>query len=130
MSPSGNEPEDRWLAVAAETLYIANLLVLPGLAFVALLVLKARCQPTASPLARCHLRQAVSASLWSGALLLIANAAIIMLGGYRQPATWVIAILYFTVFHSTLVLLGIIGLAKALSGKPFVFPVVGYRCDD
>lgn len=129
MSPSDNEP-GLSLAISAEVLYLANLLLLPGLAFIALLALWVRHRHTAPLLARCHLLQAVAASLWAGGLLVIANAAIILLGGYQQPSTWVVVILYFTMFHSTFVLLGVLGLAKAMAGKAFVFPLIGRRCDD
>jgi len=127
LSPSDNE---QTIAVTAEVLYLANLLLLPGLAFLALLALWVVHRRTAAPLARCHLRQAVSASLWAGGLLIVANALIILLGGYHQPSTWVVAILYFTIFHSTLVLLGVLGLARAMAGQIFVFPLIGRRCDD
>jgi hypothetical protein len=129
VSPSDNEPGQS-LAVTAEVLYLANLLLLPGIAFFALLALWARHRHDASPLARCHLRQTLAASLWAGGLLVVANAAIILLGGYRQPSTWIIVILYFTMFHSTFVLLGVLGLAKAMAGKPCVYPLIGWRCDD
>ncbi|MCK7496926.1 MAG: hypothetical protein MZW92_43080 [Comamonadaceae bacterium] len=36
----------------------------------------------APPLARCHLEQTCAASLWAGALLVIANVAVIALGGF------------------------------------------------
>lgn len=134
MSPSDNEsaslPAGQTLAVTAEVLYLANLLLLPGLAFLALLVIWAKRRHSAPALARCHLRQTLTASLWAGALLVIANAAIILLGGYHQPSTWVVAILYFTIFHSTLVLLGVLGLARAMAGQAYVFPLIGRRCDD
>lgn len=129
MSASDNEP-GQTLAVTAEALYLANLLLLPGLAFLILFALLHKHRHTASPLALCHLRQTIAASIWAGILLVIANVAIILLGGYHQPGTWVIAILYFTMFHSTFVLLGVLGLAKAMAGKVFVFPLIGRRCDD
>lgn len=134
MSPLDNDPgqheSGQTLAVTAEVLYLANLLLLPGLAFLALLGLWARHRRDAASLARCHLRQTITASLWAGMLLVIANAAIILLGGYHQASTWVIVILYFTIFHSTLVLLGVLGLAKAMAGQPYVFPLIGRHCDD
>ncbi len=133
MSPSGNEPKaappGQDIAVMAEMLYLANLLLLPGLAFLALLLLWARHRHTAPPLARCHLRQTLGGSLWAGALLVLANGAIILLGGYDRPATWVVTILYFTLFHSSFVLLGVLGLARALAGQPYRFPLVGRPCD-
>ena len=72
-----------------------------------------------------HLRQTVSASLWAGALLIFANLLIVALGGYQAAWTWVIVILYFTTAHTTLVLLGILGLARALAGQAYRYPLVG-----
>ena len=118
------------IAVGAEALYLANLLLLPGLAFLALLALWFAHRRDAPPLGRCHLRQTLSASLWAGAILVLANALILALGGYQQPATWIVVILYFTICHSTLVLFGIFGLARAMAGKLYVYPLIGRPCND
>jgi len=112
------------LAVAAEGLYLANLLLLPGLAFVVLALLFLRCRG-APALALAHLEQAFAASLWAGVLLVVVNALILLLGGYKGAQTWVLLIVYFTVCHSSLVVLGIVGLAKALAGQCWRFPLVG-----
>lgn len=117
------------LAVWAEVLYLANLLIAPGLAFAALLWLHFKRRADTPALAVCHLRQTVSASIWAGALLVIVNAAILLLGGYAAPKTWMILILYFTTCHSTLVLLGVLGLAKAMAGQKYVFPLLGRPCE-
>jgi len=134
LSPSDSEPAGsqpgQTLAVSAELLYIANLLLLPGVAFLILLWLWRKHRLDAPLLARCHLKQTIAASIWAGALLVLANGAIILLGGYHQPSTWVIAIIYFTVFHSTFVLLGVLGLAQAMAGKSYVYPLIGRRCDE
>lgn len=116
-------------AIWAEVLYLSNLLIAPGLAFAALLWLYFKRSADMPALARCHLRQAISASIWAGALLVIANFAIILLGGYAAPKTWVIVIIYFTTCHSTLVLLGVLGLAKAMAGQKYVYPLVGRPCE-
>lgn len=118
------------LAVAAESLYLANLLIAPGLAFVILAWLYFKRTRSASPLARCHLRQTVSASLWAAALLIVANAVIIVLGGYDAPYTWVVVVLYFTCCHSALVLFGALGLAKAMAGRPYRYPLIGRPCPE
>ncbi|MCB1767818.1 MAG: hypothetical protein KDJ22_17480 [Candidatus Competibacteraceae bacterium] len=125
--PPGDDtpPPGQGLAVAAESLYLINLLLLPGLGFLLLLWLFFRHRDSAPPLARVHLRQTVSASLWAGALLILANLAIVVLGGYQAAWTWIIVILYFTTVHATLVLLGILGLARALAGQPCRYPLVG-----
>ena len=125
--PPGDDttPPGQGLAVAAESLYLINLLLLPGLGFLLLLGLYFRCRSSASPLALVHLRQTVSASLWAGALLIVANLLIIALGGYDSGWTWVVVILYFTTAHTTLIVLGIVGLARALAGQAFRYPLVG-----
>ncbi len=118
-------PLGQSLALAAESLYLINLLVLPGLGFLALLWLYFRRRANAAPLAQIHLRQTVSASLWAGVLLVLVNLLIIILGGYDAAWTWVIVILYFTTVHTSLVILGILGLARALAGQPYRYPLVG-----
>ena len=95
--------------------------------FLVLLVLWWRQRGQAPELARGHLRQTVAASLWAGVLLVAANAAIILLGGYASAYTWIVVVLYFTTCHSTLIFCGAIGLSRALAGKPFRFPLIGPR---
>jgi len=53
------------------------------------------------------------------------NALILVLGGYQGVHTWVVIIIYFIVCHSTLVLFGVVGLAKAMAGRCWRFPLVG-----
>jgi uncharacterized Tic20 family protein len=113
------------LAVAAEVLYLVNLLLLPGIAFIALVLVYFRSIKQAPALAVCHLRQTLSASLWAGGLLLVANISILLLGGYRSPDTWMVIIIYFTTCHASLVLLGVMGLAKAMAGQCYRYPLVG-----
>ncbi len=113
------------LAVAAESLYLANLLLLPGLAFLGLAWLHRKAGPDTPRLAAAHLTQTFSASLWAGALLVAVNGMILLLGGYRGAHTWVLVILYFTICHATLVLLGVVGLAKAMAGQCWRYPLVG-----
>lgn len=117
------------LAVTAEVLYLVNLLLAPGLGFAILLRLYFRHRATAPQLAVCHLQQTVVASIWAGILLVVANLAILLLGGYTSANTWIVVILYFTTCHSTLVLLGVLGLSKAMAGQPYTFPLIGRKCD-
>lgn len=126
MPPSDAELPGQGLAVAAEALFLANLLAAPGLAFLLIAWLWRR-HGDAPPLARCHLAQTFYVSLWGGLLLVVACAAILALGGLAWEWTWVAVILYFTCIHSTLVLFGILGLAKAMAGKPYVYPLIGPR---
>jgi 4-hydroxybenzoate polyprenyltransferase len=118
------------LAVVAEALYLANLLVLPGLAFAVLLVLYLQRVRQAPPLAACHLRQTFVASLWAGVVLVVINGLIIVFGGGDSPITWLLVIIYFTTVHASLVLLGTLGLARAMAGKHFHFPLIGPACPE
>lgn len=122
-------PPGTALAITAETLYLVNLMLVPGIAFAVLAVLYLQRIDTAAPLARCHLRQTMAGSLWAGVLLVLVNLVILALGGYQAPGTWVVLVLYFVSCHAGLVLLGVLGLAKAMAGQPYRYPLLGRACD-
>ena len=103
------------LAVTAEILYLVNLLIIPGLGFVLLLWLYLRKHKQASALSLNHLQQTVSASLWGGMLIVVIFGLILFLGGIDGPYTWMIAIIYFTIAHSSFIILGMIGLTTRRS---------------
>lgn len=120
------------LAVLAESLYVINLLLLPFLAFIALALLFVKKHATAPPLARSHLEQTVTASI-AIAIMFAACAGIIMLlrsRGLEDVNVWIIVVIVFTIIHATMVLLGVLGLAKAMAGKCWRYPVVGRRLPD
>lgn len=129
MPPSAAE-SGRHLAIAAECLYLANLTVAPVLGFLGLLWMYRRQTPQTPAVARCHLRQAIFGSLWAGVLMIGLNAVILLLGGYRSTHVLITLVLYFFSIHSALILLGMAGLANALAGKKFIYPLIGRRCDD
>ncbi len=116
--------------MAAELLYLANLLLLPGIGMLLLFGLAMRERALQRSLPRCHLRQTIAASLWAVALLALVTLGIVFAGGVHSPYTWLIVLLYLTVCHSTLVLLGIVGLAKAMAGQRWRYPLLGVRCDE
>ncbi len=122
--PESHDRQSRSLAVIAESLYLMNLLVFPGLAFLVLTWLYFKYE-NQSELGGCHLRQTFSASIWAALLLLFVNAVIFIAGGYKAAHVWIIVVLYFIVCHSTLVILGILGLVKASAGEKFHYPVIG-----
>lgn len=130
--PAGSVPgkgDGQGLAVLAESLYLANLLLAPGLAFAVLVWLWLRHRHSAPPLARSHLRQATFVSVVAGVLIACLSGVIVSLGGWRWPWTWVAVLTYFVSIHGALVLLGIFALAKAMVGKAWRYPVVGPRGD-
>lgn len=117
------------LAVIAEALFLANLLVAPGICFAILLWLWRRNKADAPRLARQHLKQATFVSLWGGLLIVTLSALFLALGGLQWEWTWVLVILYFTCIHSTLVLCGMFALVKALAGQVWRFPLIGPAID-
>jgi hypothetical protein len=125
MPPSAELTDGAAVAVTAESLYLVNLLLAPGLGFVLLLGLWWRRREGAPPLAAAHLAQTLSGSVWAGVLLVVANALILLLGGYRGPNVWAIVITYFTLCHSMLIMFGAYGLAKAMAGQCWRYPLVG-----
>ena len=120
-----NAETDTSIAVTAQALLLINLLLLPGLAFLVLLGLYLKLRRTGSEFSRFYLQQSLSASLWAGILLVACNLLIIGVGGYDGPWTWLIVILYFTMAHSTLIILGMIGLIKAMAGQYWRYPLIG-----
>ncbi len=113
------------LAITAEFLYLMNLLVLPGIAFFILTWLYLKYDSKSPSLASCHLRQSFSASIWAGLLLLLVTSIVFFAGGYDSPYLWVTMILYFTICHSSLIVLGVFGLVKAMAGEKFHYPIIG-----
>lgn len=126
-TPVGSETPGQSRAILAQSLYVANLLVLPVISFLALGWLFLHCDSKTPPLARAHINQAFSASLWGGMLLVLVNLLILALGGFEEVSTWTIVILYFTTIHATFVLIGIVGLAKAMAGRCWRIPLIGPR---
>ena len=52
---------------------------------------------------------------------------VMLLGGFDNPWTWVIGILYFLLVHAGLILLGVMGLSRAINGRSWRYPVFGPR---
>lgn len=120
-------PDPRVVAVQAEALYLLNLLLMPGLAFLLLLWLNRRHAGGRDRLTRCHLKQTVAASIWAGLLLVAVPGAVVSFVGLERPATWVVLVLYFVCCHAGMVLLGVLGLSRAIAGQTFVYPLFGER---
>ena len=130
--PSPPEEPDapgQTLAVWAESLYLCNLLLVPGVCFALLLWLYFKHRESAPALALCHIRQTIAGSLWAAMLLGVVTIVVVALSDYNSEATWVVVITYFVCFHSTLVMLGVLGLAKAMAGQAYVYPLIGRACE-
>ena len=73
------------LAVVAEALFLINLMLLPGLAFLALMVLWYQNREHADPLVRNHLRQTGWTCIWGGLLLVVISVAVPEIGAGGGP---------------------------------------------
>ena len=133
MPPSDNQAADKTavdgqsLAVLAESLYVANLLILPFAAFLALVIVFLMKHGSAPPLGRSHLEQTIAASIGI-AIMFFACAGIIVLlksWGLQDVGVWMIVVIVFTIIHATMVLFGVLGLAKAMAGKCWRYPLFG-----
>jgi uncharacterized membrane protein len=104
----------------AYMLFLANLSVLPVIAFIILMILWRSYTANGKFLAT-HYRETIKASFLAGVLLAIVSVIIVLLGGFQNPWTWVILIIYLTLCHSLFLLLGVLGFSKARNGKSFQF---------
>jgi len=116
-------------AVMVEALYVINLLLVPVLAFIILVYLFLKKHGSLPPLANSHLEQTISAGFITAVMFFTGGMTIMMmrLGGVEDVTLWLIAVILFTILHATMVLLGVMGLAKALAGKCWSYPVVGRK---
>jgi len=124
--PSGHQ-DGKDFAILVEALYVANLLILPGLAYLYLIYLFLTKHSKLPPLARSHLEQTMAASIWIVIMFFIAALTTMTLNtiGIEDLTLWMLVIITFTIIHATMVLLGVVGLSKALSGRCWRYPVVG-----
>jgi uncharacterized membrane protein len=129
---TGNSIDGQQLAILAESLYVANLLIIPFLGFIILGFVFLKKHGTAPPLAQSHLEQTIAASIGI-AIMFIAFAGIIMLlrmWGLEAVGVWMIVVIVFTIIHATMVLFGVLGLARAMAGKCWRYPVFGHALPD
>ncbi|MBK8970335.1 MAG: hypothetical protein IPM37_02765 [Hahellaceae bacterium] len=103
----------------AYLLYLLNISFLPGLAFLLQIRQYYRCKALQNAGALHHTRQALTASLLAGLLLAGVSGLIVLAGGLHSPWTWVILILYFTLGHTLLILIGVVGYIRVRNQRPF-----------
>ena len=113
------------IATTAQALYLLNILLLPGFAFLGLLWFWAKHRASTSQLVQCHLRQALRATICAGIFLVLVSGGILLLGGFNTPGTWIVLILYVLCMHSAFILFGVVALTRALAGKLFYYPLIG-----
>lgn len=122
-----NKVEGQDTAVLIESLYVANLLIVPGLGFLGLLYIFMTKYQTLPTLAKSHLEQTLSACVWIAVMFVTATTTIIAMkySGVEDVTLWMIVVILFTLLHASMVFLGILGLSKALAGKCYRYLIVG-----
>lgn len=104
-------------------LYLANLLVAPGIAYVLLIVLLFRFRESENKLFLYHLKASLILATIVG-MILIGIPIGILLIGYFSDLAWMLALTFLVTFHGFSVIFGVYILAKAMANQPFWFPFI------
>ena len=134
MSVSQSNPQEKApgkaTGIAGEGLFLFNLL-LPILPLVFLVFLNLKHKNTTSEFLRAHLRQPLLAGIISSSLFLLGSLFIIMTGGYKSISFELIVVLeaYTLLVVIPLIIPGLIGLLKAMSGDIYRYPLIGKILD-
>jgi len=112
-------------AILYQSLYLANLLLLPGFAFLTLIwflvdELKATNKVSISRYSRVHLIRTVQLSLVAG-LALVIIPLFFMLVTSQFNTSLMLIIVYFVTLHALFVLIGILNLSRAMTKKSPLF---------
>lgn len=107
---------------AAEKAAIAgllNLTLLPGIAFIWLLIQRKHLivAEQRSLIAVHHNFYALKLNLTAAFFLIVVTTLMILLGGFQSAWTWVYVISYFTLVHSVFILLAVWAYTRANAGK-------------
>ena len=111
------------VAILAETLFLANLLLIPVIPFLILFYLYKKYAQQPNSLSFNHIKQTFMASIAAGVFIVGVVAVFYFLSNISAAATWTIIITYITCVHSLFIMIGIYGLAKAMSGSKVYFPL-------
>lgn len=125
MTPDATAKLQQRLAVTAQSLYLANLMIAPVFAFIGLLYLYLANRNKAEDLVLSHMRQAINAAVIGGSFLFVFVLCFLLLGGLQSVYGWMALLLYFTCIHAAMILFGVIALVKAMAGQPYTYPLIG-----
>lgn len=130
MNERERESEGKGLAIAAESMFLLNLLF-PLLPLLVLTFLYFRHRNSPRLLVECHVKQTWIMALLSTALFVLINLVAYWTGGYQRLEDLVtIHSLVALEVYTLLVILpfavpGLLGLTKAMSGQCYRYPFLG-----
>jgi len=124
--------ESSKFAIICQSLYLANLLLLPGIFFLVLVyyyltyrsyltketneVSNSKILLRVKGLGRIHLIRSIQLSLLAGVVLVIIPLIVILISN-QQEASIMVALIYFVTLHASFVLIGMFNLSRAMAKK-------------
>ncbi len=117
-----HQASDRSLSVLAPSLYLLNLLLLPGIAFLILCYMYMTRRDTSDAVTRIQIEQNFYASIVSGVAIIGVSVVILSVGGFSSIYGWMFMIIYAVSVHATFVLLGVLSLSKSLNHEAYIYP--------
>ncbi|MCW8886550.1 MAG: hypothetical protein OQK12_15080 [Motiliproteus sp.] len=117
-------PIYKQIPVVLQGLYLINLLALPVLALIPIIYLCKKHWKSEDLVILCHTRQVIATTLWF-TVVVVGGGLMFWFLGEHSPELWTVLIMYLIVFHTTFVMIGLIGLAKAITGKTYQPYLIG-----
>ena len=119
MMVNSHKKQNKTNAIIYQSLYLANLLLLPGLSFVALIWLFIK-HKNIYGWQRIHLYRSVQLGVIAG-ILLVVVPLVVVYGGNEFEASIMVMLVYFVTNHALLVLLGMFNITRAMAKKLPIF---------
>jgi len=117
---NNKKEREKRLAIIYQSLYLANLLLLPGISFMVLLWYFYKQHKISINWYTIHLYRAVQLSLCAGLLLIVLPATYIFIDG-EYTVSVMVMLVYFVTLHTLFVLLGMLNIARAMARKAPLF---------
>ncbi len=115
MNVLNNNRKNQNSAILYQSLYLMNLLLIPGLAFLALLYLFYR-DNDRQGWQRIHLYRALQISILVGVFLIVIPLLVLVFTNQFQTSLMLILV-YFVTLHAAFVLIGMLNIARAMAKK-------------
>ena len=93
---------------------ILNLTLLPVIGFIALFLIYKK--TTANNIDHYHAVLGMKINIIAAIILFFVSGLMILLGGFNSPWTWVYVISYFTIVHTTFIVIALWALVRSWSG--------------
>jgi protein-S-isoprenylcysteine O-methyltransferase Ste14 len=93
---------------------ILNLTLLPVVSFIALYIIYKK--TTAKNIDHYHAVLGIKINIIAAIVLFLVSGLMILFGGFNSPWTWVYVISYFTIVHTTFIIIALWALVRSWSG--------------